>query len=72
MSTPRILGFVLVAVGALLLIFGFNATDSTVNRASEALTGQYTDRTMWLLVAGTAAAIGGVLLATFGNRRRFD
>ncbi|MBI3128661.1 MAG: DUF3185 family protein [Candidatus Tectomicrobia bacterium] len=72
MSPQRILGFVLVAVGVLLLVFGFNATDSTVNRASEALTGQYTDRTMWFLVTGTAAAIGGFLLAAFGSRRRFD
>jgi LPXTG-motif cell wall-anchored protein len=39
-----------------------------MDQISEALTGRYTDHTMWYLILGIVAAVGGGLLALFGKR----
>ena len=67
MSPVRIIGIVLLVVGAILLFMGFNATESVADQVSETFTGRYTETTMWYLIAGAAAAVGGVLLAVFGK-----
>lgn len=69
MSPARILGIVLLVVGAGLLIFGLQAADSPVDQLSEALTGTPTEETMWYLIGGVAALVAGVLLTVFGARR---
>ena len=69
MSTQRILGFALLVVGIVLLVIGLQATDSVTETVSEGLTGKYTDKTMWYIVGGLAAAIIGGLLALAGRRR---
>lgn len=68
MTRTRMLGFVLLAIGAVLLIFAWQGSEAPVDQISEALTGRYTDRTMWFLVGGVAAAAGGGFLLIFGNR----
>lgn len=65
--SPRILGIILLVVGAILLAFGFNATDSVSDTVSEGVTGRYTDKTMWYLIGGAALVIGGGALAFFGR-----
>jgi uncharacterized membrane protein len=67
MSPVRIIGIVLLIVGAILLFMGFNATESVADQVSETFTGRYTETTMWYLIAGAAAAVGGLLLAIFGK-----
>jgi len=42
----RVLGIVLVVVGALLLYFGYQKTGAVTERAKQTVTGDYTDRTM--------------------------
>ncbi len=69
MQPARLIGFVLLAVGVVLLGFGLNAADAPADQISEALTGQYTDRTMWYLIGGSAAAVAGGLLAFLGAKR---
>ena len=69
MNSMRIVGLVIVAVGIVLLLFGLNAADSPVDQVSEAVTGRYTDTTMWYVIGGIAAIVGGGLLALFGPRR---
>ncbi len=69
----RVLGVMLAVAGAVVLWMGFKAKDSLAERASEALTGHYTDRTTTYLVGGGAAVAGGLLLMMFGGgggRRR--
>lgn len=68
MSSIRIVGIVIAAVGVLLLIFGYNASQSVGDQVTEALTGEFTDETMWYLAIGVAALVGGGLLALFGKR----
>lgn len=70
MSTKTIVGIALLVVGALLLYFGYQATDAPLEQARESLTGDYSDRTMVYLVGGAAAAIVGVALMLGGSRKR--
>jgi hypothetical protein len=68
MSTRKILGLVLLVVGAVLLYFGAQATDAPLEQARERLTGDFSDQTMIYLICGGALAIGGVALLLTGKR----
>ncbi|EKE77635.1 MULTISPECIES: DUF3185 family protein [Oceanibaculum] len=68
MTMSRIAGIVALAIGVVLLIFAQQATEAPVEELSNTLTGRYTDETMWYLVAGVAAAVGGGALLIFGRR----
>ena len=64
-----IIGIALLVVGVVLIIFGMQASVSVGFRLSELFTGVPSDWTIWLLVAGVAAAIVGVGLLLAGRRR---
>jgi len=68
MKSVQILGVVALAVGAVLLGFAYHASNAPPHQLSHALTGRFTDQTMWYFVLGAAAALGGALLALFGKR----
>jgi len=63
----RILGIILLVVGALILGFGINATQSITEQVVEGVSGKYTDNTMWYIIGGIAAMIGGGVLALSGK-----
>jgi Protein of unknown function (DUF3185) len=69
MGNKRVLGLVLLVVGAVLLYFGFQATDAPLEQARESFTGDYSDQTMLYLVGGAAAAVAGLGLLFFGGKR---
>jgi Protein of unknown function (DUF3185) len=61
----KMLGLVLLAAGVILLGYGINANHSLASGLSRAVTGQPTDRAMWLMVAGgiiTALGVGSLLM----------
>ncbi|MGB5344921.1 MAG: DUF3185 family protein [Woeseia sp.] len=62
MNQNKIIAIVLLVGGAVALLFGINAANAPMEEMSEALTGQYSDRTMVYLIGGAAAAIAGVAL----------
>jgi cytosine/uracil/thiamine/allantoin permease len=64
------IGVALIVVGAILLIWGFNAADSFSSEVSEFFRGQPTDRSMWFIIGGAAAAIVGLFLVAVPTRRR--
>ncbi|QKT04276.1 DUF3185 family protein [Ectothiorhodospiraceae bacterium 2226] len=68
MSATQIIGVVLLVIGAVLLFFGMQQADSPVDQVTEAVTGRYTDETMWYLIGGLALIVGGGLMALFGRR----
>lgn len=68
MSGSKIVGLVLLIVGAVLLYFGFNATESVGEQVVEGVTGKYTDETMWYLIGGGAAGVVGLVLLLFGKK----
>lgn len=71
MSTTnrRIVGIVLLAVGALLLFFGFNASQSVTEQVVEGVTGRFTDKTTWFFVLGFAGAIGGAAVLALSRAK---
>jgi hypothetical protein len=69
MGTNKMIGIVLIVVGAALLYFGLQASDAPLEQVRESVTGDYSDRTMLYLIGGAAAAVAGVLLVLFGKRR---
>ena len=62
MGSTKLNGILLLAVGAALLYFGYNATQSTVESIGETLTGKYSDEKMIYLIGGGAAAVAGLFL----------
>jgi hypothetical protein len=68
MKPIQMVGVVIFAVGAVLLGFAYHASDAPLDQLSNALTGRFTDQTMWYFVLGAAAALSGALLALFGKR----
>jgi uncharacterized membrane protein YidH (DUF202 family) len=68
MSMYRIIGLVLLTVGVTLLIFGYNASQSVGERVVQGFTGHFTNQTIWFLIGGVAAIVGGAALALRGSR----
>jgi hypothetical protein len=54
----KTMAIVLLVVGAVLLVVGFNASES---ETSKALTGSPTDKALWFMIGGGAAALIGVI-----------
>lgn len=65
----NIVGLAVFAIGIVLLIFGFNASQSVGSDVSRFFTGNPTDKSMWLLIGGAAAVIVGLYVAIRGARR---
>lgn len=62
MRTNQILGVVLLVAGIILLFTGWQASESLGEQVHETFTGRFTDSTMWYLVGGAVASVGGILL----------
>ena len=70
MGTQRIIGIVLLVVGAALLVVGMNASHSVADQVSNTFTGRFTHDTAWYLFGGGAMALFGLILALAGPRGR--
>jgi uncharacterized membrane protein HdeD (DUF308 family) len=58
----KAIGLALLVVGIILIVYGFHASDSVSSSVSRAFTGAPTDKTLWLLLGGSAAAIIGAVM----------
>jgi len=67
MPVSKIVGIALAVAGVVFLIIGLNATDAPLEQVSEAVTGKYTENTMWYIAGGLAAIVGGGFLALAGR-----
>jgi len=63
MGSPKLLGIILVVIGIILLVFGFNASQSLGDQVTETVTGRFTDETMWYIIGGAVAVVVGGFLA---------
>jgi len=68
MNAKLVLGIAIAAGGVVLLAIGLNAADAPADQIAKTFTGHYTDWTMRYLLGGTAAIVGGAVLAVFGRR----
>jgi drug/metabolite transporter (DMT)-like permease len=62
----KALGLALLVAGIILIVTGYNASQSFSSDVSRFFTGSATNKAMWMLVGGVAAAIAGAVLL---NRR---
>jgi hypothetical protein len=69
MGIGRIIGLALLALGVVLMIFGFTATDTLGEQASKVFFGRYTNETMAMIVGGIVSAVVGLCLTVFGARK---
>ena len=58
----------LLIVGIFLMIWGVSASESFSSDVSRFFTGSPTNRAMWLLVGGIAAAVVGLLGLSRGGK----
>ncbi len=65
----NITGLAIIALGVVLLIFGFNASHSFSSDVSRTFTGNPTDKSMWLIIGGAAAVVVGIAMSLMGRRR---
>ncbi len=65
MSSNQIIGIVLLVVGAILLYFGYQASQSMGEQITETFTGRFSDSTTWYFIGGAAAAVGGIAMLAF-------
>jgi uncharacterized membrane protein YidH (DUF202 family) len=63
MSSTRIIGVVLLAVGILLLYFGYNASQSVGSQFKSAFSGSMSEKAMMYYVGGAILAGVGAFLA---------
>jgi hypothetical protein len=56
------IGIALVVVGIVLIIYGFNASDSASSGISRIFTGAPTNKTLWLLLGGISSTIVGAVM----------
>jgi uncharacterized membrane protein HdeD (DUF308 family) len=63
MSITRVLGFVLLVGGVVLIIVGVTASRSFADSLSNWITGRFTQSTMWYLIGGVISAVAGLLLS---------
>ncbi|MBE0489317.1 MAG: DUF3185 family protein [Halomonas sp.] len=67
MAANRILALVLIVVGVILLFFAYQSSQSLGDQVTEAVTGRFTDATIWYIILGAAAAVAGMGLLVFGK-----
>jgi len=56
----KLISVAILAVGIVLAIYGFSASDSFSSDVSRFFTGSPTDKTIWLLIGGIIAIIIGL------------
>jgi hypothetical protein len=65
----NVVGLTIFALGIVLLVFGFNETQSFSSGVSRLFTGNPTDRSLWLIIGGFVAVIAGLFLAIRDTHR---
>lgn len=64
----NITGLAVFALGIVLLIFGFNESQSFASEVSRVFASNPSDRSLWMIVGGGVAVIGGLILAIRSRR----
>ena len=58
----KLLAIILIVLGAALIVWGLNLSDSTANEVSRALTGSSMDEVVYRYIAGAVSVAAGLFL----------
>ena len=58
----------LLVGGIVLLVFGFNESNSFGSEVNKVFTGNPTDKSMWMIVGGAVAALAGLFMTFRGSK----
>jgi len=62
MYMNRIVALALIVIGAVLLYLGYQSSQGLDDQVSEALTGNFTNETIFYLIGGAVALVAGLVL----------
>ena len=65
----KLVSIALLVGGVVLMIFGFQATNSFSSDVSRFFTGSPTDKAIWMLIGGLVAAIVGLTMTLRGSKQ---
>jgi hypothetical protein len=65
----NIAGLAILALGVVLLIFGFNESHSFSSDVSRTFTGNPTNHSIWLIAGGAVAVVAGIAVSLTGRSR---
>lgn len=74
MNSKQILGVTMLIAGIALVGFAWHASSGSFDQlpgapSSDAAIGEYSNNTIWYLLLGSVAVVGGALLTLFGKRQ---
>ena len=64
----KLFSIILLVVGIVLIVYGVAASNSVGSSVSRAVTGSPTDKTLWLMIGGVAAAGLGIMGILRGSK----
>lgn len=64
----KLVSLALLVGGVVFIIFGIQATNSFSSDVSRFFTGSPTDKAVWMLIGGIAAALVGLIGMTRGSK----
>ncbi|WP_088328931.1 DUF3185 family protein [Lacimicrobium sp. SS2-24] len=67
MATYKIVALVLLVVGFILLFLAYQSSQSMGDQVTEAITGRFTDPTIWYLILGAASVVAGFGMLLFSK-----
>lgn len=70
MNPQRLVGLILLVIGIVVLIMGFDASHSVADQVSNTFTGRFTHATTWYILGGIASALIGGLMLLSGPRSK--
>ncbi|MGK7296614.1 MAG: DUF3185 family protein [Candidatus Wenzhouxiangella sp. M2_3B_020] len=62
MSNNRLIALALIVIGIVLLFLGYQSSQGLDDQVSEAVTGNFTNETIFYWVAGAIATIAGLAM----------
>lgn len=65
----NVVGLTIFALGVVLLVLGFNETQSMASEVTRAFTGSPSDRSLWLVVGGLLSVVSGLTFALRASRQ---
>jgi len=65
MGSNKMIGLVLLVVGVIVLFLGYQSSQAVDDQLFEALTGRFTESTMWLFIVGGVSTVLGLGILLF-------